>query len=199
MVLSVPRTAQCAQRPAGPLVIAHQKRSSRQLCHRCSLTQSRPTLFDPMGCSTPGRPVLHHLPELAQSSAQFKQARSTPLPPQQHPYLKTPGITRHLRFRECHIHRDTLLARDSAEACQLEEASHRSAPQGLSREPPQSLTFNTCRHQGGDQERGTQRSGKLAGQACRQLFSEKFSMNLNTCMFPYLENIKAIKTSVPCD
>ena len=32
-----------------------------------SVSQSRPTLCDPMDCSTPGLPVLHHLPELAQT------------------------------------------------------------------------------------------------------------------------------------
>ena len=31
----------------------------------CSVAQSCPTLCDPMDCSTPGSPVLHHLPELA--------------------------------------------------------------------------------------------------------------------------------------
>ena len=30
----------------------------------CSVTQSCPTLCDPMSCSTPGFPVLHHLPTL---------------------------------------------------------------------------------------------------------------------------------------
>ena len=33
----------------------------------CSVAQSCPTLCDPMDCSTPGLPVLHHLPELAQT------------------------------------------------------------------------------------------------------------------------------------
>ena len=33
----------------------------------CSVAQSCPTLCDPMDCSTPGSPVLHHLPELAQT------------------------------------------------------------------------------------------------------------------------------------
>ena len=32
-----------------------------------SVAQSCPPLCDPMDCSTPGFPVLHHLPELAQS------------------------------------------------------------------------------------------------------------------------------------
>ena len=33
----------------------------------CSVTQSCPTLCNPMDCSTPGFPVLHHLPRLAQT------------------------------------------------------------------------------------------------------------------------------------
>ena len=33
----------------------------------CSVTQLCPTLCDPMVCSTPGLPVLHHLPEFAQT------------------------------------------------------------------------------------------------------------------------------------
>ena len=32
----------------------------------CWVAHSCPTLHDPMDCSTPGFPVLHHLPELAQ-------------------------------------------------------------------------------------------------------------------------------------
>ena len=33
----------------------------------CSVAQSCPTLCHPIDCSTPGFPVLHHLPELAQT------------------------------------------------------------------------------------------------------------------------------------
>ena len=32
----------------------------------CSVAKSYPTLCNPMNCSTPGSPVLHYLPELAQ-------------------------------------------------------------------------------------------------------------------------------------
>ena len=34
---------------------------------RCSVAQLCPTLCDPMDCSTPGFPVLHHLPEFVQA------------------------------------------------------------------------------------------------------------------------------------
>ena len=36
-------------------------------CFCCSVANSCPTLCNPMDCSTPGFPVLHHLPELAQT------------------------------------------------------------------------------------------------------------------------------------
>ena len=36
-------------------------------CCFCSVAQSCLTLYDPMGCSTPGFPVLHRLPELTQT------------------------------------------------------------------------------------------------------------------------------------
>ena len=35
------------------------------LCYCWSVTKASPTLWDPMDCSTPGCPVLHHLPEFA--------------------------------------------------------------------------------------------------------------------------------------
>ena len=42
--------------------------SVREFCVSwCSLTQSCPTLWDLMGCCTPGFPVLHYLPEFAQT------------------------------------------------------------------------------------------------------------------------------------
>ena len=37
------------------------------LCHCCSVAKSCLTLWDPMDCSTPGFPVLHNLPEFAQT------------------------------------------------------------------------------------------------------------------------------------
>ena len=36
-------------------------------CLCCLVTHSSVTLCDPMDCSTPGFPVLHHLPEFAQT------------------------------------------------------------------------------------------------------------------------------------
>ena len=36
-------------------------------CCCCSVTESWPTLCNPMNCSTPGFPVLHYLPEFAQT------------------------------------------------------------------------------------------------------------------------------------
>ena len=54
----------------------------------CSVTQSYPTLFDSMDCSTPGFPVLHHVPEFAQihvhwvsDTTQPSRPLSSPSPP----------------------------------------------------------------------------------------------------------------------
>ena len=57
----------------------------------CSLTQSCPTLCDPMDCSTPGFPVLHCLLELAQTQVHWvgdaiqpSRLLSPPFPPAFH-------------------------------------------------------------------------------------------------------------------
>ena len=57
-------------------------------CRCCSVTQLCPTLCDPMDCSTPGFPVGHHLPELAQThvhwvgdAIQPSHPLSSPSPP----------------------------------------------------------------------------------------------------------------------
>ena len=54
----------------------------------CSVAQSCPTLWDPINCSTPGFPVLHHLLELAQThvhwvgdAIQSSHPLSSPSPP----------------------------------------------------------------------------------------------------------------------
>ena len=61
---------------------------SVMLLFRCSVTQLCLTLCDPMDYSTPGFPVLHHLPELAQihvhrvsDAIQLSHPLSSPSPP----------------------------------------------------------------------------------------------------------------------
>ena len=49
------------------LLRASQQILSPQAVQISSVTQSYPTLYDPMDCSTPGFPVNHQLPELAQT------------------------------------------------------------------------------------------------------------------------------------
>ena len=52
--------------------------------HCCSVDKSCPTIFDPMDCSTPGFPVLHCLPEFAQTHVHWVSDAiqpSHPLPP----------------------------------------------------------------------------------------------------------------------
>ena len=47
-------------------------------CRRCSVAQLCPILCDPMDCSTPGFPVLHYLPELAQTQVRSVSDASQP-------------------------------------------------------------------------------------------------------------------------
>ena len=53
----------------------------------CSVTQLCPTLWDPMDCSTPGFPVLHHLPEFTQTHVHWVSDAIQPshLPPSPSP------------------------------------------------------------------------------------------------------------------
>ena len=64
------------------------KYSEISCCCCFSLTESCPTLCDPMDCTTPGFPVLHHLPEFAQThvhwvgdAIQLSYSMSSPSPP----------------------------------------------------------------------------------------------------------------------
>ena len=74
----------------------------------CSVAQSCPTLCSPMDCSTPGFPVLHHLPELVQvhvhwvgDAIQSSHPLSSPTPPAlklaQHQSLSTESAF-HIRW-----------------------------------------------------------------------------------------------------
>ena len=53
------------------------------ICHKycqfSSVTQSRPTLCNPMNHSTPGLPVHHHLPEFTQTHVHRGEGNGTPL------------------------------------------------------------------------------------------------------------------------
>ena len=45
-------------------LICVKSKKNPEICCCCSVAESSPTLCDPVDCSTPGFPVLHHLPEL---------------------------------------------------------------------------------------------------------------------------------------
>ena len=59
--------------------------SSASCCH--SVTKLCPTLCDPMDCSTPGFPVLHYLPEFAQSHVHWGSDAIQPSRPLLPPFL----------------------------------------------------------------------------------------------------------------
>ena len=44
----------------------------------CSVTKACPTLYDPMDCSRPGFPVLHYLPEFAQTHVHWTSGAIQP-------------------------------------------------------------------------------------------------------------------------
>ena len=67
--------------------------SSFSSCCCCSVAKSCPTLCDPMDCSMPGFPVLHCLPEFAQTHVHWvsdANQPSHPLPPPS-PFAFTPS------------------------------------------------------------------------------------------------------------
>ena len=53
------------------LFFLHQRKAIIPRVGFSSVTQSCPTVYDPMDCSTPGFPVLHQLSELAQTHAHW--------------------------------------------------------------------------------------------------------------------------------
>ena len=69
-----------------------------QCCHYCSVSQSYLTLGDPMDCSMPGFPILHHLLELAQT---WSLSTESVMPSNHltlcHPLLLLPSIFRTLQ------------------------------------------------------------------------------------------------------
>ena len=64
-------------------------------CCFCSVTQSYPSLCDPMDCSTPGFPVFHHLPELAQTHVHWVSNAIQPCHPLSPPFPPAPSLSQH--------------------------------------------------------------------------------------------------------
>ena len=60
-----------------------------------SVAQSYPTLYDPMDCSTPGLPVHHHLPELAQTHVHYACDTIQPSHPLSSPSPPAFNISQH--------------------------------------------------------------------------------------------------------
>ena len=61
----------------------------------CSVLQSCLTLCNPMDCSTPGRPILHHLPEPAQTHAHHVDGAIQPPHPLFPPSLPALNLSQH--------------------------------------------------------------------------------------------------------
>ena len=63
-----------------------------------SVTQSCPTLCDPMNRSTPGLPVHHHLPEFTQTHFHWVSDAIQPSHPQSSPSPPAPNSSQHQSF-----------------------------------------------------------------------------------------------------
>ena len=64
----------------------------------CSVAESCLTLCDPMDCSTPGLPVLHHLPEFAQTHVHSVGDAIQPSHPLLPPSLPALNLSQHQRI-----------------------------------------------------------------------------------------------------
>ena len=61
----------------------------------CSVAKLYPSLWDTMNCSKPGFPVLHHLPELAQTHVHWVSDAKQPSHPLSPPSLSALSLSQH--------------------------------------------------------------------------------------------------------
>ena len=73
--------------PGYKTVLCHEGTRKLTFGSCCSVTQVCLTLWDPVGCSTPGFPVLHYLPELAQTHVHLLSDDIQPAHPLSSPLL----------------------------------------------------------------------------------------------------------------
>ena len=81
------------------LPLKHVGQNKRHIAVTCSVTQSCPTLCEPIDCSTPGFPVLHNLPEFAQTHVRWASDASNHLI-LYHSFLLLPSIFCGKKIRE---------------------------------------------------------------------------------------------------
>ena len=65
------------------------------ICCYCSVTKSCPTLYDPMDCSMPGFPVLHHHTEFVQTHVHWVSDVIQPSCPLSSPSLPAFNLSQH--------------------------------------------------------------------------------------------------------
>ena len=65
------------------------------ICCYCSVTKSCPTLYDPMDCSMPGFPVLHHHMEFVQTHVHWVSDVIQPSCPLSSPSLPAFNLSQH--------------------------------------------------------------------------------------------------------
>ena len=98
-ILRVPQAANLNSWDFGPM----QKSSLTFVicCCCCSVAKSRPTLCDPVDCSTPGFPVLHHLLEFAQTHVHWVSDAAEPSHPLSAPSPPTFNLSQYQSLFQC--------------------------------------------------------------------------------------------------
>ena len=69
--------------------------SCSHVCNCCSVTQSCPTLCNPIACSTPSFPVLHRLPQFAQTHVHWADDAIQPSHPLLPPFPPAFNLSQH--------------------------------------------------------------------------------------------------------
>ena len=75
--------------------ILKERGSLQTVCCCCSVPKSCPTFCDPLDCSTPGLPVLHYLPELAQTQVHWVSDAAQPCHPLSPPSPSAFSLSQH--------------------------------------------------------------------------------------------------------
>ena len=78
-----------------PLSHAYQHAVPLLFCCCCSIAKSSPTFCDPMDSSTPGFPVLHYLPEFAQTHVHWADDAIQPSHPLSPPSPSVHSLSQH--------------------------------------------------------------------------------------------------------
>ena len=81
--------------------VSQKAKNDHLPCCWCSVTKSGPTLWDPMGCSTPGFHVFHYLPNFVQTHVHWVNDSIQPSHPLSSPSPTTFNLSQHQGLFKC--------------------------------------------------------------------------------------------------